>query len=600
MESTTKANSVKANFTRGIRDRLVRNAAFIAAAFLLGHAPIMDEMFPAAIAFMVYMVSRDSIYLYLAAPCALGIFFCISRGCDSWGEMLSLIVCSLLFSVFRKAKFELWHRAVISASVSMTCISVVRLLMSTAYKTSIQTLIFEGVLVAFFLFLTDAFAKALEKKEGGIPAVTAAVAASLSMLCGIGADFIIWPAVIFLVMCFFVYTDTGNALIAASAAGMYAFLVGQTQWGMMITIVIGVCAASFFSRFGNVAACMIFAAVCIAMRSAGGGVVLGIDNYCLAVGFMSFASVNWKFGKFIRKIIGIFAGADETGRDAALRAAEFLDRQAFEMRERSSLYSTYVDSRSALAIQFDVAGKIMEDTGRNVKAQEKKRIEPEYKFDVDIGMSQCAAAGDINGDCCGWEDIGGGKTAMMISDGMGKGKKAAAESLMVTKTVMSLLKSGAGAELTLKMINTIMIMKDDGDSFATVDLAIADRRTGRVRFYKTGAAPTLIKRKNSIEEIRLSTVPLGIVNGLKMEYTETFMKKGDMMIMMSDGVSDGALQLQTAAGGNPGGIDLIKEILVKIRSENPQTVSDILINRSADSYIGRERDDLTVLAVKLT
>ena len=235
-----------------------------------------------------------------------------------------------------------------------------------------------------------------------------------------------------------------------------------------------------------------------------------------------------------------------------------------------------------------------------LKRRRKKRIEPEYKFDVDIGMSQCAAAGDINGDCCGWEDIGGGKTAMMISDGMGKGKKAAAESLMVTKTVMSLLKSGAGAELTLKMINTIMIMKDDGDSFATVDLAIADRRTGRVRFYKTGAAPTLIKRKNSIEEIRLSTVPLGIVNGLKMEYTETFMKKGDMMIMMSDGVSDGALQLQTAAGGNPGGIDLIKEILVKIRSENPQTVSDILINRSADSYIGRERDDLTVLAVKLT
>ena len=54
------------------------------------------------------------------------------------------------------------------------------------------------------------------------------------------------------------------------------------------------------------------------------------------------------------------------------------------------------------------------------------------KFQMDIAVSQCAATGTINGDCCGWQDLGDGRTALVISDGMGKGKRAAAESLLVS------------------------------------------------------------------------------------------------------------------------------------------------------------------------
>ena len=162
---------------------------------------------------------------------------------------------------------------------------------------------------------------------------------------------------------------------------------------------------------------------------------------------------------------------------------------------------------------------------------------------------------------------------------------------MVTKTIMGLLKAGASTDLTLKMINTIMVMKDDEDSFATVDLIILDKKIGKAKFYKIGAAPTLIRRKNSVEEVKLSAVPLGIVNGIKIQYVEAFLKKGDYIIMMSDGVSDG--------GGGRGFLSQLKEIVLNIRSENPQTICDLILNQSADSYIGKERDDLTVLVAKL-
>ena len=60
--------------------------------------------------------------------------------------------------------------------------------------------------------------------------------------------------------------------------------------------------------------------------------------------------------------------------------------------------------------------------------------------------------------------------------------------------------------------------------------------------------------------------------------------------MMSDGVSD---------GGDGKGLSAVKETAAAVRSEDPKTMCDLIINRASDSYIGRERDDLTVLAAKI-
>lgn len=132
----------------------------------------------------------------------------------------------------------------------------------------------------------------------------------------------------------------------------------------------------------------------------------------------------------------------------------------------------------------------------------------------------------------------------------------------------------------MKMINTIMMMKDGEDSFATVDLVVVDRRSGRTKFYKIGAAPTLIRRRNNIEEVRLSAVPLGIVNGLEIRSEEIFLKKGDFLIMMSDGVSDGP--------DGRGFLPQLAEILRSIRSEEPAVICDLVLDQVSDSYLGKE------------
>lgn len=593
MENTSRINISESKTFTNMKTKVTEGIILILLTFLLSHAPVMGETFPAAIAFVAYMVSRNTMYIYLAIPSAAGIFLCIGRGCDAWGELIAMCICAVLSAAARNIKLELWQRGIVASASAVTCVSIYRLVTSSVYKTSMEMLMLEGLLVFVYIFIFAAVMEVIEKKSGGEAALAGLVSTVLLIVCGMGMGFFIWPVIVFLTICVTVYSDMGSSAMVIAASGIYAALINETQWGLMITLIISSFAASFFRKFGAAAVTAVFVFVCVVLKSVESGVVLGSDNYCLILAALSFAVLNWKFRRKMKKVIAMFSfKAASEAEEKAENIENVLKMQAWEMKELAELYSTYVDSRSMLSTQFSITKQIIEETRRKTKEELKSSVHlVSEKFDTEVAAAQCAAAGEINGDCCGWQDISDGRSVLVISDGMGKGKKAATESLMVTRTIIGLLKSGVSTDLTLKMINTIMVMKDDEDSYATVDLVVLDRKTGKAKFYKIGAAPTLIKRKNKIEEVKLSAVPLGIVNGLKIRYVDVFLKKGDCIIMMSDGVSDG--------GNGRGALQDIKEIALKIRSENPQSICDLILNRSLDSYLGRERDDLTVLVAKL-
>lgn len=579
--------------------RLLQGALLFLFAFLAGRTPMLGDYFPAAIAFTSCLASRNSIYLYLTVPAGAGIFTCIQSGADGWSELAAMVLSALLFAAVRRIRLEVWHRAVISGSIGILSLCIYRLATATVNKTGAADLLLEGAMIAIFFFLFDGFLRAAKDRQGGLLPLAGLTAVWLLFVCGTGAGFLLWPAVIFLLLHVLCYGKSCESAVIVTVGGLLAFLAGETQWGFMLSILIGACGAEFFRRFGSVIMTIIFTAVCWLLQLVESGLILGVDNYCLFLGAAAFAAINWKFSPILRRLIGRFSGSSqEDFRAQSKNISRILQKQEQEMKTLADLYDTYVDSRSMLAAQFGVTRQMLEHTRWQMEqALQKKSCEhgdeahKNEKFQMDISASQCAAAGTINGDCCGWQDLGDGRTAMVISDGMGKGKRAAAESLLVTRTVLGLLKAGAGTELTLKMINTIMMMKDGDDSFATVDLAVVDRTCGRAGFYKIGAAPTLIRRRNNIEEVQLSAVPLGIVNGLEIHSVEVFLKKGDYLIMMSDGVSDGP--------DGRGFLPRLKDILRSIRSEDPDVICDLVLDRVTDSYLGRERDDLTIMTAKL-
>ena len=55
--------------------------------------------------------------------------------------------------------------------------------------------------------------------------------------------FLLWPAAIFLILSVLCYGQTGETAVVITIAGIIAFLAGQTQWGFMLSLLMGASAA---------------------------------------------------------------------------------------------------------------------------------------------------------------------------------------------------------------------------------------------------------------------------------------------------------------------------------------------------------------------
>ena len=181
-----------------------------------------------------------------------------------------------------------------------------------------------------------------------------------------------------------------------------------------------------------------------------------------------------------------------------------------------------------------------------------------------------------------------GRMLFGVADGMGSGSRAFKDSEAVMEMAEQLLSSGFGLEQALKLMNAVLLLKEQEQRPITVDLAVADLYSGRCRFVKAGGVTTFVKRKRNIEVIKAEGLPAGILSGIRPEYLERKLEDGDKIVMVTDGVLD------ALAGEDKE--ETMREILSCISGENLQDVTDEILRYAKLS--GKEcRDDMTALAV---
>lgn len=165
-----------------------------------------------------------------------------------------------------------------------------------------------------------------------------------------------------------------------------------------------------------------------------------------------------------------------------------------------------------------------------------------------------AACGDTAVSC--W--LPGGSRAVILSDGMGHGCVAAAESRAAAGLLRRLLKKGVPAAKAIKEVNRMLLERskregpNDGQKeiFATVDLTLIDPIKGKAQFYKLGASPTYIIRSSEIRsrssskirKIQQQALPVGILPGIRLKRASAKIAAGDVIIMTSDGIADSGWQ----------------------------------------------------------
>ncbi len=210
-----------------------------------------------------------------------------------------------------------------------------------------------------------------------------------------------------------------------------------------------------------------------------------------------------------------------------------------------------------------------------------------HAFRVTVGTAQMRCEGEqLCGDAFECFQDGSGRMLVVLSDGMGSGGRAAVDGAMAAGLASRLLKAGFGSESLLRLVNTALMAKSEDESLATLDIAIINLFTGDMELLKAGAGASLLYSKGRVFRLDDSSLPLGILRELTFARTVDRLVDGDVLVLMSDGVSND-------------GIEWVEELLRDYDRDagGMQGLAQLIAGTARDRQTDEKGDDVTVIAL---
>ncbi len=291
-------------------------------------------------------------------------------------------------------------------------------------------------------------------------------------------------------------------------------------------------------------------------------------------------------GIVVRELIFIEGGAPgscETARDGRCGnrisiEARAIGRHTVSASVLGELLSAFFDRRlvpsgeSALAVGRGYNTFIFED-------------EPRYT--VLSAISRAVREDEkISGDNFSMEDYNQNQIIVMLADGMGSGEQACRDSQAVIEFMERFLEAGFRKEKAFTMVNGAIAAQNGCCNLTTLDVCAINLLTGEAEFVKAGAAASYIKRGNWVDEVSADTLPLGSMDELSPITQSVKLSDADMLIMVSDGISDA---IEHEADGR------LRDLIARSQILNPKEMADYILRCAINSQGGRIRDDMTVL-----
>ena len=178
---------------------------------------------------------------------------------------------------------------------------------------------------------------------------------------------------------------------------------------------------------------------------------------------------------------------------------------------------------------FELEINHYENDNSYISIYNKKKVKVEYSYSN-------IAKGCVSGDNVYVKEKEGLFVAG-ICDGMGKGNNANKISNQMIGMLDSLIKANVSVATTLEIINLYCNLKEEYDTFSTVDLIEINTINKKSFIYKMAAATSYIFHDNKeIEKIENKLLPIG--NEEKTQPLEIDIKANDVIIMSSDGLFD--------------------------------------------------------------
>lgn len=215
------------------------------------------------------------------------------------------------------------------------------------------------------------------------------------------------------------------------------------------------------------------------------------------------------------------------------------------------------------------------------------------EYVVETGIASAAKGGAwLSGDSHSTIEIGAGKFAVAIADGMGNGERAFIESNETLQLLQKILQSGIEEEVAIKSVNSVLSLRTTDEIFSTLDLAMIDLQDASAKFLKIGSTPSFIKRGDQVKTVEASNLPMGIIQDFDVDVVDEQLKAGDILIMMSDGIYEAPRHIEN--------IDAwLKRKIREIDTDDPQEIADLIMEEVIRSGNNGIEDDMTVAVTKI-
>ncbi len=246
---------------------------------------------------------------------------------------------------------------------------------------------------------------------------------------------------------------------------------------------------------------------------------------------------------------------------------------------------------------FELQNVVSKTLGVKMAIDDKTSIseEKEYitlrksdEYDAVFGIAKATKDGSAkSGDTHSMTKIACDKFLVALSDGMGSGNDAENVSSTSLSLIESFYKSGLDDHLILETVNKLLTINTE-DYFTALDISIINLKDCTASFIKFGSPYGFIINDNGIKIVEGNTLPLGIIDGIKPSIATTELNDGDMVLLVTDGISD--------AFDSSG--EMI-EFLRTLPAKNPQTLADDILNHAISLNGGQVKDDMTALAVRV-
>lgn len=208
------------------------------------------------------------------------------------------------------------------------------------------------------------------------------------------------------------------------------------------------------------------------------------------------------------------------------------------------------------------------------------------KYDIQIGAAALAKPGSPEtGDSMGMRHIRE-QLVLLLSDGMGSGGEAHRESAAAVALLGDLLSIGFALGEALECVNRLLMQRADlSDMFATMDVLLFDLANGQAQFVKYGAPPSYILRDGKIHTLYAEALPAGIVAEACPALHAASLRRGDSVVLMTDGAYDAL------------GSELSRALIDRVGSAN--TADDAAHALLMAAREKSEADDMTVIVARI-